>query len=239
MEEQKNYYAIIPANVRYDKDLPANAKLLYGEITALCNEKGYCWATNDYFAQLYNVSKTSISKWISCLIQKEYIYSVIEYKDGTKEILNRYLSLVKYPIEEKLNRGIEEKLKDNNTYMNNTNEYIVVDNIYDFIEQNFGRTLSPIEYELVNQWKDTELTRYAIKQAILNGKYNLKYINAILMNYEKNHILTVQEAQEEEKRYKNSKNNVIEPEWLNKPIESREVTEEEEQAFLKEIASYE
>lgn len=121
MEERPNYYANIPANVRYDSDLTANAKLLYGEITALCNDKGYCWATNDYFSQLYGVSKTSISKWISSLIKKEYIFSETIYKEGTKEILNRYLSIVKDPIEEKLNRGIEEKLKDNNTYINITN----------------------------------------------------------------------------------------------------------------------
>ena len=120
MDEKPNYYAIIPANIRYDADLTANAKLLYGEITALCNEKGYCWATNEYFANLYGVSKTSISKWISSLIQKEYIFSETIYKDETKEILNRYLRIVKDPIEEKLNRGIEEKLKDNNTYINNT-----------------------------------------------------------------------------------------------------------------------
>lgn len=120
MEQTKSYYAIIPANVRYDKDLTPNAKLLYGEITALCNEKGYCWATNEYFAKLYNTSKTSISKWIGQLIKKKYIYSQLIYKGGTKEILNRYLRIVNDPIEEKLNTPIEEKLKENNTSFNNT-----------------------------------------------------------------------------------------------------------------------
>ncbi len=117
---QKNFYAIIPAFVRYDKDLQPNAKLLYGEITALSNEKGFCWAENEYFANLYNVSKTSISKWISSLIKKQYITSEIVYKQGTKEIEHRYLRIVSGGIEEKLNTPIEEKLKDNNTSNNNT-----------------------------------------------------------------------------------------------------------------------
>ena len=58
--EHPNYYAIIPANVRYDKTLRPNAKLLYGEITALSNTEGYCWATNSYFANLYDVESASI-----------------------------------------------------------------------------------------------------------------------------------------------------------------------------------
>ena len=115
----KSYYAIIPANVRYDKRLTANAKLLFGEITALCNDKGYCWARNSYFAELYGVSKTSISKWISQLIEYGYIFSEIQYKEGTKEIENRYLKLVDNPINENV-IPIKEKLKDNNTVINNT-----------------------------------------------------------------------------------------------------------------------
>ena len=55
MENNKNYYAVIPAEVRYSKNLKANEKLMYGELTALANEKGYCYASNEYFSQLYNV----------------------------------------------------------------------------------------------------------------------------------------------------------------------------------------
>lgn len=108
----KGYYAIIPANVRYDKDIPANAKLLYGEITALCNEKGYCWASNGYFADLYEVSKVTVSRWIKALVDKGYISTEIEFKENSKEILHRYIKIVDTPI--------NKNVKENNTYINNT-----------------------------------------------------------------------------------------------------------------------
>ena len=91
---------------------------------------------------------------------------------------------------------------DNN---NNSSSIEKRDTIYDFLEQNFGRTLNSIEIEMIREWNDNELTRYAIKQAVLNGKYNVKYINTILVNYRNNSITTVQQAQEEEKMFKSKK----------------------------------
>ena len=119
-DNKKSYYAIIPANVRYDESLPPNAKLLYGEITALCNAGGYCWASNKYFADLYGVSPITISRWINILVNKGYISSRIIYKEGTKEIDKRYIQICFDPINKNVNTPINEIVKDNNTSSNNT-----------------------------------------------------------------------------------------------------------------------
>ena len=116
--KQPNYYAVISAEVRYDKNLTANAKLLYAEITALLNMNGECFATNKYFAALYNKSVVTVSKWISELISNGYISSYYTYKEGTKEIDRRYLSIIKGGIKENDKGGIKENLKDNNTSIN-------------------------------------------------------------------------------------------------------------------------
>lgn len=78
-----SYYAIIPATVRYDKRLKPIARLLYGELTALSNEKGYCWASNRYFAELYEVALETISRLISQL--RELGYIKITYDKNAKD----------------------------------------------------------------------------------------------------------------------------------------------------------
>lgn len=182
MENKPNYYGIIPSNVRYDKRLTPNAKLLYSEITALCNDKGYCWANNKYFADLYEVSTTSISKWISSLIEFGYLTSTINYKEGTKEILHRYLRLVTYPIEEKLNTPIEEKLKDNNTINNNTinnNNNINFDKLLSFLN-----SLTKRNFKIINEaTKKKYLAR--LKEGYTNNDIANAMKNAVNSDYHK------------------------------------------------------
>lgn len=118
--DHRSYYAIIPANVRYDDSLIPSAKLLYGEITALCNEKGYCWASNEYFANQYKVSKPTIQNWLKSLEEKGYIYREVKYKVGSKEIEARYIRILGGGHQENLVGGHQEIYQDNNTSINNT-----------------------------------------------------------------------------------------------------------------------
>lgn len=131
-ENKASYYAIIPANVRYDSELIPSAKLLYGEITALCNKEGYCWASDDYFSVLYGVSKRTVQDWLKSLEKNNYIKRIVKYKEGTKQIEKRMIFLggeenfstygrkLQYPMEENFSTPTEEICVDNNTSFNNT-----------------------------------------------------------------------------------------------------------------------
>src|SRR5690625_7547701 len=87
MTDKPNYYAIIPASIRYDKKLSSSEKLFYAEITALSNQYGHCWASNKYFSKLYAVSTSTISSWVSKLKKENHIN--VEYKKEGKQIKKR------------------------------------------------------------------------------------------------------------------------------------------------------
>lgn len=137
MKEKPNYYAIIPATVRYDTRLKANEKLLYGEITALTEKTGECWASNSYFSNLYSVDPSAISKWIKNLNDCNYIKTDYIYKKNSKEIEKRVIKMVLPNINrgiDKFTRGVltnegegycqkdKENTTSNNTTSNNIKE---------------------------------------------------------------------------------------------------------------------
>lgn len=88
-----SFYTITPATVRYNKRLTSSEKLMYGEITAFINMSGECWASNAYFARLYDVTVTTIQRWLRALENEGFIKREVIYKDGTKMIERRYIRI--------------------------------------------------------------------------------------------------------------------------------------------------
>lgn len=134
--EHPSYYAIIPASVRYDPQLKANEKLLYGEISALASKTGECWASNRYFADLYSVSTEAVRGWIRNLEKRGHITSRIEYEG--KEIKARFISILPNetctPPQENLGTPPQENLEDNNTSSNNKNNKRYIAEVTEIIE---------------------------------------------------------------------------------------------------------
>lgn len=94
---QPSYYAVIPANVRYAK-IPPNAKLLYGEITALCNKEGYCWASNQYLADLYGVTVRVVQMWLEKLRENNFI-SMTQSVEKRQIFITDGMKKIAYPHE--------------------------------------------------------------------------------------------------------------------------------------------
>ena len=107
-KELPSYYSIIPATVRYDHNLKANEKLMYGEITALASKNGYCWAENRYFAELYDVHKITISNWLKNLEDNGYIRTELKYVYGTKQVSKRLIYINDTPISQ-IAKGYKSK----------------------------------------------------------------------------------------------------------------------------------
>ena len=86
-------------------------------------------------------------------------------------------------------------------------------NIFELIEKEFGRTLSPIEVEIIKAWIENntseELIREALKEATFNGVSNLRYIDKILYEWSK---AKVKDASDVEKlRMKRNKKEESDP----------------------------
>ena len=122
-EQEPNYWGIMGADVRYNDKLSSSQKIMYVEITALSNSQGYSWATNSYFARLYNVTTKTVSSWIKSL-EKEGLIR-IEYDWGKgKQVKQRRMYPVQMPpvgyaqkgvggMEENVKGGMHKKVKEN------------------------------------------------------------------------------------------------------------------------------
>lgn len=95
-------------------------------------------------------------------------------------------------------------------------------NIYSLFETEFGRPLSPMEYEIINGWIDSgygeELIKLALKEATYNGVSNLRYIDKIIYEWNKKGIKTKEDVENNRKKFKNDSNKnkeLFDYDWLN------------------------
>ena len=176
MKEKPNYYAIIPAEVRYSKALTPNAKLLYAEITALCNMNGKCTASTEYFCRVYEVSRASIQNWLSLLDKNGYITRVLIYRQGSKEILSRYIKLVDKP---------SLKMCTDNTNINITNTNLTDSNTkVGFVKPTIIDINEYCKERKNNVDADTFFNFYESKDWLI-GKNKMKNWKACIITWEK------------------------------------------------------
>lgn len=224
--EQPSYYSILTANVRYDKELKANEKLLFSEITALSNRNGYCHATNKYFAQLYDKNSSTISDWINHLKQRGYL-KVVMIKDG-KQIKERRLFPISNPIRENPNTpsektvdGYSEKAeypiqknpKENITSKNTTSKNKVLSDaqhstqdVFTLWQDNWGWP-NGIATQDLTEWINefgADLVHHAITFALrrnITSKGADRYLAKTFERYDQQSIRTVEQAKQSEQQH--------------------------------------
>ena len=181
-----NYYAIIPATVRYDKKLKPAEKLLYGEITSLANRSGYCYAQNKYFANLYDVTLSTVSRWISHLQELGYI-SVEIKRNEKKEIVARHIFIrdapycqkSQYPYMQFCTYPIRKNDKDNNININKDDLFLFILNRNNEIPIKFYNVLDKLELlytqEIIDIMQNDKVNMVKDIIYVLYDLYNNKF----------------------------------------------------------------
>ena len=143
-----------------------------------------------------NMDLTEIMDLTSKLTDKGFItVEVLKNDKGFMEefvLLDNFYNKLKYYVIDEINQNETKEIENSS--------------IFEMIEKEFGRTLSSIEYEIIKAWLEShiseELIREAVKEAVLNGVSNLKYIDKILFEWGKKGIKTAKDVEDNRKKRK-------------------------------------
>ncbi len=158
------------------------------------------------FAKEINGDKHQVMNVINNLIHKNIISLEIE---RVNKKANEYLSL----------DLLYDKLF--NLIIDKKEEKEIDVSIFDTFEKELGRTLSPMEYGQIQEWitsgNSQEMITYALREAVLNGVSNLRYIDSILNDWKKKGYKNKNDVLKDREMYRNKKNKVsiYDTDWLN------------------------
>jgi len=228
LNEKPAYFGILTADVRYDKRLKPMEKILFSEISALCDMNGNCEASNSYFAELYEVDPKTVSSWVSNLKKNGYINSSLFYRKNTKEVEKRVLRIIiksnQDPIHKKVNTPpqkdgdpIHKKMEDINT---------LTESINNKIYKKYFSLLSAFRKDFNSEIKVSDETildfikyRAEIKKPVKTSKpiklYILELAKCVKAGYNKNEVIELM---------KNKEWQSLKIDWIKKELSKSEAT---------------
>ena len=194
------YYAVIPSPVLFNENLKPNEKLLYAVITVLANKEGYCFASNNYLAELFNSKAHTISNWISHLSKLNFVHVEL-IKNENNEIIQRriyindipYVINMTYPYSTKKTESMSQKGQYNNDIDNKIDrffnyiikrEYKDSDYFNEFEEVEFWKILKNIGFDYNNEVikiftkeniEKIKIILFSLKELYMSSKRQLIY----------------------------------------------------------------
>lgn len=225
---KKTDFTVIDNNIFKNQKLTLKAKGMICTMLSLPDDWSF---SEEGLTNLSNDSRTGIRNTLEELMKFGYLTRK-QLKDKNGKFSNMEYTIYEEPLYQKptTEKPISEKIHNkelNNKELNNKN-ITTTDTIYDLLQEN-GFVLTPIQYEVVSKWDDNELTRYAIKKAVINNKFNINYIDKIIYSYQKENITTVQQAIESDEEF-----NLKRERYYKNKYEHKESRYEREKRILEE-----
>lgn len=154
-------------------------------------------------------------------IAKDLNFKLNETMDLINSLIEK--NIIKIDI---INKKVREEIINLDELYNKL-AFIIIDgkekksnNLFDIFEKEFGRTLSPMDYEIISDWQkdfDDKLILLALKEAVFNNVTNLRYIDKIIRDWSKKGIKTEEDVINDRKKFESKKSNkkLFDYDWLN------------------------
>lgn len=155
-------------------------------------EKGHEFPTPDELSARMTISISECNEMLRRLIQRGFI-------EITDEYTNEGIRYEKYSVIPLWERLVEHFLKNNKNTKETTDKQGDETDLYTCFEKEFGRPLSPFECESLAMWMDDDhhdpiIIKAALREAVMSGKLNFRYIDRILFEWKKSGIKTIEQA---------------------------------------------
>ena len=150
----------MPSEILINNKLSDKEKIILSMIMYLSKDKGYCFATNNYFSDILNITVVSISRIINSLKKKNYIKTNMNYKSNSKEIENRQIMPLK---------GVMNRNYQNCEYTINKND-----------KKDYQNCKIPINSN------DKDIKKNIKNKKYMSREYSEEFLNSLYANVDEN-----------------------------------------------------